>query len=170
MAPTWPNSATSLGQDEQVRLIVRRVKPSPGSQLALFATYEYHPFITDREGPMLELEADHRRHAEIELVIRDLKGGPWAHMPSGRFGANAAWLALGAIAHNLARWSAKLGKITEGTGFIALATCAGATSPCPATSPVQVGAPHCTWRKTGPGPNLSCGAGAPERLVVPQLT
>ena len=111
-----------FGQDEQVRLIVRRVKPSPGSQLALFATYEYHPFITDREGPMLELEADHRRHAEIELVIRDLKEGPWAHMPSGRFGANAAWLALGAIAHNLARWSAKLGKITEGTGFIALAT------------------------------------------------
>ena len=111
-----------FGQHEEVRLIVRRVKPSPGSQLALFATYEYHPFITDRDGPMLELEADHRRHAEIELVIRDLKEGPWAHMPSGRFGANAAWLALGAIAHNLARWSAKLGKITEGTGFIALAT------------------------------------------------
>ena len=71
---------------------------------------------------MLELEADHRRHAEVELVIRDLKEGPWAHMPSGRFGANAAWLAIGAIAHNLARWSARLGKITEGTGPIALAT------------------------------------------------
>ena len=77
-----------------MRLIVRRVKPTPGSQLALFATYEYHPFITDRDGPMLELEADHRRHAEVELVIRDLKEGPWAHMPSGRFGANAAWLAI----------------------------------------------------------------------------
>lgn len=111
-----------FGGTERLRLIVRRVKPSPGSQLALFATYEYHPFITDRDGPMLELEADHRRHAEIELVIRDLKEGPWAHMPSGRFGANAAWLALGAIAHNLARWSARLGKITDGTGFIALAT------------------------------------------------
>jgi hypothetical protein len=110
------------GQDQPVRLIVRRVKPSPGSQLALFAKYEYHPFITDRVGPMLELEADHRRHAEVELVIKDLKQGPWAHMPSGRFGANAAWLALGAIAHNLARWSARLGKITEGSGPIALAT------------------------------------------------
>ena len=48
-----------------VRLIVRRVKPTPGSQLALFATYSYHGFITDRDGEMLELEADHRRHAEI---------------------------------------------------------------------------------------------------------
>ena len=111
-----------FGQDQPVRLIVRRVKPSPGSQLALFAKYEYHPFITDRVGPMLELEADHRRHAEVELVIRDLKQGPWAHMPSGHFGANAAWLALGAIAHNLACWSARLGKITEGSGPIALAT------------------------------------------------
>ena len=43
-----------------VRLIVRRVKPTPGSQLALFATYSYHGFITDRDGEML-LEADHRR-------------------------------------------------------------------------------------------------------------
>ena len=56
-----------------VRLIVRRVKPTPGSQLALFATYSYHAFITDREGDTLDLEADHRRHAEIENAIRDLK-------------------------------------------------------------------------------------------------
>ena len=33
-----------------VRLIVRRVKPTPGSQLALFAAYRYHGFITDRDG------------------------------------------------------------------------------------------------------------------------
>ena len=53
---------------------VRRVKPTPGSQLALFA-YSYHGFITDRDGETLELEADHRRHAEIENAIRDLKYG-----------------------------------------------------------------------------------------------
>ena len=41
-----------------VRLIVRRVKPTPGSQLALLANYSYHAFITDRDGEMLELEAD----------------------------------------------------------------------------------------------------------------
>ena len=55
-----------------VRLIVRRVKPTPGTQLALFVNYSYHGFITDRDGATLELEADHRRHAEIENAIRYL--------------------------------------------------------------------------------------------------
>ena len=93
-----------------VRLIVRRVRPTPGSQLALFATYSYHAFITDRDGEMLELEADHRRHAEVENAIRDLKYGVRLnHMPSGRFAANAAWLAVQVMAHNLARWTARIG-------------------------------------------------------------
>ena len=101
-----------------VRLIVRRVRPTPGSQLALFASYSYHGFITDRDGETLELEADHRRHAEIENAIRDLKYGVGLnHLPSGRFAANAAWLAVqslprtryGVMAHNLARWTARLG-------------------------------------------------------------
>ena len=93
-----------------VRLIVRRVKPTPGSQLALFATYSYHGFITDRDGATLALEADHRRHAEIENAIRDLKYGVGLnHLPSGRFAANAAWLAVQVIAHNLARWTARIG-------------------------------------------------------------
>ena len=72
-----------------VRLIVRRVKPTPGSQLALFANYRYHGCITDRDGDTLDLEADHRRHAEIENAIRDLKYGVGLnHLPSGRFPAN----------------------------------------------------------------------------------
>jgi len=93
-----------------VRLIVRRVRPTPGSQLALFALYDYHAFITDRDGETLELEADHRRHAEIENAIRDLKYGVGLnHLPSGRFAANGAWLAVQVIAHNLARWTARIG-------------------------------------------------------------
>ena len=93
-----------------VRLIVRRVKPTPGSQLALFVTYSYHGFITDRDGATLELEADHRRHAEIENAIRDLKYGVGLnHLLSGRFAANAAWLAVQVIAHNLARWTTRVG-------------------------------------------------------------
>ena len=93
-----------------VRLIVRRVKPAPGSQLALFATYSYHGFITDRDGETLELEADHRRHAEVENAIRDLKYGVGLnHMPSARFAANGAWLAVQVMAHNLARWTARIG-------------------------------------------------------------
>jgi hypothetical protein len=94
-----------------VRLIVRRTRPTPSSQLDLFGvSYSYHPFITDRDGAMLALEADHRRHAEVENAIRDLKYGVGLnHLPSGRFGANAAWLGFQAIAHNLARWLAQLG-------------------------------------------------------------
>lgn len=93
-----------------VRLIVRRVRPTPGSQLALFTEFSYHAFITNRSGDTLDLEADHRRHAEVENAIRDLKEGSGLnHLPSGRYGANAAWLALAAIAHNLSRWTGRLG-------------------------------------------------------------
>lgn len=108
-----------FGKKDIYRLIVRRVPPSPGSQLALFATYGYHAFLTDREGDTLALEADHRRHAEIENVIRDLKYGVGLnHLPSGRFGANAAWLALQVMAHNLGRWVGQLsgeGRLTTKT-------------------------------------------------------
>lgn len=88
-----------------VRLIVRRVRPTPGSQLALDVVFDYHALVTDRDGTTLALEADHRAHAQVELVIRDLKDGPLAHFPSGKFAANGAWLALAVLAHNLGRWT-----------------------------------------------------------------
>ena len=92
------------------------------SQLALFATYSYHGFITDREGETLALEADHRRHAEIENAIRDLKYGVGLnHLPSGRFPANGAWLAVQVIAHNLARGTARIGL---GEQIVTTKTCA----------------------------------------------
>ncbi len=86
-----------------VRLIVRRTRPTPGSQLALFTTWSYHAFVTDRTGQTLELEADHRRHAIVEQSIAELKSAGLAHLPSGNFMANAAWLALAVMAHNLGR-------------------------------------------------------------------
>lgn len=93
-----------------MRLIVRRVRPTPGSQLALLVDWSHHAFITDRVGETIELEADHRRHAVVENAIRDLKYGVGLnHMPSGRFGANAAWLAINVMAHNMARWVSRLG-------------------------------------------------------------
>ena len=93
-----------------VRLIVRRTKPTPGSQLALLVVWSYHALVTDRGGATITLEADHRRHAEVENTIRDLKYGVGLnHMPSGRFGANAAWLALNVMAHNLSRWTSRIG-------------------------------------------------------------
>jgi hypothetical protein len=103
-----------------VRLLVRRVRPTAGTQLALLTDYAYHACITDREGDLLALEADHRRHAEIENAIRDLKYGVGLnHLPSGKFGANGAWLAVQVLAHNLARWTARLGL---GTGIITTKT------------------------------------------------
>ena len=99
--PYWMEGAADVAEAEYtpfrsepdakpVRLIVRRVKPTPGSQLALFANYSYHAFITDRQGDTLALETDHRRHAEVENIIRDLKYGVGLnHLPSGRFPANA---------------------------------------------------------------------------------
>ena len=82
----------------------------PGSQLGRFGTYSYHGCIADRDGETLEPEADHRRHAEIENAIRDLKYNMGLnHLPSGRFAANGAWLAVQVLAHNLARWTVRIG-------------------------------------------------------------
>lgn len=93
------------------RLIVRRVRNRDhrDPQKRLFEVWDYHAFATDREGDMIDLDRDHRRHATQELVIRDLKAGGLAHLPSGNFGANAAWLLLATLAHNLACWVTQLG-------------------------------------------------------------
>jgi hypothetical protein len=91
------------------RLIVRRVRHRT-DQGQLFPTWDYHAFVTDRPGSPVELDADHRRHAVVELAIRDAKQGSGLnHHPSGKFFANAAWLVLVCLAHNLLRWTATLG-------------------------------------------------------------
>ena len=137
-----------------VRLIVRRVKPTPGSQLALFAAYSYHGCITDREGETLELEADHRRHAEIENAIRDLKYGVGLnHLPSGRFPANAAWLAVQVMAHNLARWTARIGL---GQQVVTTKTLpAAGSSLSPDGSPARSANSLCICHSAGPGKTSS---------------
>lgn len=91
------------------RLVVRRTKLAE-PQPALFPTFRYHAFITNRQGEAVVLDADHRRHAVVELAIRDLKeGSGLSHCPSGNFSANAAWAVLATLAHNLVRWVASLG-------------------------------------------------------------
>ena len=107
------------------RLIVRRVRRlNPVSkngeeQDELFAAYRYHAMFTDSPLSMLEAEAQHRGHAIIEQVIADLKNGPLAHLPSGRFDANAAWLVLAAMAFNLTRAAGAIASVRH-----ARATCA----------------------------------------------
>jgi len=103
VAETSYTAFAGTKQAMTVRLVVRRVRPTPGSQLALFTTWDYHAFVTDREGDMLQLEAEHRRHAIVEQSIAELKSAGLAHLPSGQFMANAAWLALTVMAHNLSR-------------------------------------------------------------------
>ena len=88
------------------RLIVRRTR-LVGEQAELSPNWRYHAFVTDRVGTAVWLDADHRRHAVVELSIRDLKGGVGLrHCPSGKFAANAAWLVAATLAHNLLRWVA----------------------------------------------------------------
>lgn len=93
------------------RLIVRRTRIESDPKLpALFDTWRHHAFVTNRPGDMIELDADHRAHAVIELAIRDLKhGAGLAHCPSGTFNANAAWLLATTLAHNLLRWTQLIG-------------------------------------------------------------
>ena len=119
---------TSRGKAQQVtaRLIVRRVRDAnpdhvtKNAQGELFPVWRHHAVFTDSPRPMLQAEADHRRHAIIEQVIADLKNGPLSHLPSGSFTANSAWLVLAAMAFNLTRGAAalagtRLAKATTGT-------------------------------------------------------
>ena len=91
------------------RLVVRRSR-LVGAQAQLWPDWRHHAFVTDRAGDAVTLDVDHRAHAVVELAIRDLKhGAGLAHCPSGVFNANAAWLVLTTITHNLMRWVAALG-------------------------------------------------------------
>jgi DDE family transposase len=111
--PDYPDSGvcelaeTTLGAD---RLIVRRVHlHAQEDQAELFTYWRHHAFITNRTEPMHEVDAEHRQHAQVELVIRDLKDQALAHFPSGHYSANSAWTVIACLAHNLARWTALLG-------------------------------------------------------------
>jgi hypothetical protein len=88
------------------RLIVRRVRernPAPPGQEELFPLWRYHAFLTDNDEPAVDADLTHRGHAIVEQVFADVIDGPLAHLPSGRFAANAAWLTLAAMTHNLTR-------------------------------------------------------------------
>ena len=100
------------------RLIVRRVKDARYRD-ALFPVWRYHPFFTNTDARVEQADITHRQHAIIETVFADLIDGPLAHLPSGRFGANSAWVLCAAIAHNLlhAAGSARRRPTHPGTGI-----------------------------------------------------
>lgn len=130
----WATHRTKRKQKIELRLVVRRTRlgDQDQGQGQFWTDWRYHPFVTNTDhnineadrhhhtdtgsgrggGGCIEGDRHHRRHATIELAIRDLKGAAGlAHLPSGKFWANAAWLAIATLAHNLYRWIAHLGRI-----------------------------------------------------------
>ena len=99
---------------QEMRLIVRRTR-LVGPQAKLWPDWRHHAFVTNRVGTAVDLDADHRRHAVVELAIRDLKeGAGLCHCPSGKFFANSAWAVMATLAHNILRWIAALGLRIDG--------------------------------------------------------
>jgi hypothetical protein len=90
------------------RLIIRRTRLL-GDQAELWPDWRHFAFLTNRTDAIELVEAEHRRHAVVELAIRDLKDQALAHFPSGKFSANAAWTVIAALAHNLLRWTTLIG-------------------------------------------------------------
>lgn len=107
VAETSYTAFASGSEAVTARLIVRRVRDA-ARQDELFPVWRYHPFFTDSTEPVVDADITHRRHAVIETVFADLIDGPLAHMPSGRFGANSAWVLCAAITHNLLRAAGRL--------------------------------------------------------------
>ena len=107
--------ASKKGQAVTARLIVRRVrdlnKKAADGQDELFPVWRYHAVFTDSPFELVQAEGQHRDHAVVEQVFADVTSGPLAHMPSGVFTANAAWLAIAAMAHNLVRAAGALASL-----------------------------------------------------------
>ena len=103
---------TTKRAERHVRLVVRRTRLTDPAQAQLWPDWRHHAFITNVELPTVAVDQFHRDHATVELAIRDLKeGAGLEHCPSGRFFANAAWLGCAVLAHNLIRWTARLGDV-----------------------------------------------------------
>jgi Transposase DDE domain group 1 len=107
--------ASKKGQAVTARLIVRRVrdqnKKAAAGQDELFPVWRYHAVFTDSPFQTVQAEGQHRDHAVVEQVFADVTSGPLAHMPSGHFAANAAWLSIAAMAHNLVRAAGALASL-----------------------------------------------------------
>jgi hypothetical protein len=109
---------TSRKKNEHIagRLVVRRIPELNKKDLehpTLFDTHRFHAFFTTSDLLTVAADKTHRAHAVIELVNADLKNSALAHLPSGVFTANAAWLVVAVMAFNLTRAAATI----AGTGL-----------------------------------------------------
>lgn len=107
--------ASKKGQAVAARLIVRRVRDQNSKAARgtgeLFPVWRHHAVLTDSPFELIQAEGQHRGHAIVEQVFADITSGPLAHLPSGRFAANAAWLSIAAMAHNLLRAAGSLASL-----------------------------------------------------------
>jgi hypothetical protein len=152
------------------RLIVRRIRRDDPTQIPrqqeLLPTYRYHAVFTDSPFTLVQAEAQHRAHAIIEQINADLIAGPLAHLPSGRFSANDAWLTCAAIAHNLTRTA----------GHLAAGAYRTARPATIRTRIINVAARlahhartiHLHLPSTGPGPPRSTTCSPPPRPTPPE--
>lgn len=110
----FTNPTQNRGHRITARLIVRRVRVlERNDQGELFPAYRYHAVFTNSPSDLITAEAQHRDHAIIEQVFADFNDSALAHFPSGKFAANAAWLTLAALAHNLTRAAGRLAGSTH---------------------------------------------------------
>jgi hypothetical protein len=119
----YPDSGVAQVAETRLRgnrRIVRRVRHRT-DQGQLFATRDHHAFVTDQPGSPVELDADHRRHAMVELAIRDAKQGSGLNPPPlGKFLRQRRLAGAGlCLAHNLLRWTATLGLGVRGEQVVA---------------------------------------------------
>ena len=135
----------------KLRLVARRTRLTE-AQRELWPNWRHHCFVTDRDDlDTAAADAYHRAHARIELAIRDLKNSGLRHCPSGKFSANGAWLACAALAHNLARWTARLGKVHPPRQLTAAATVRNPGHTRPSTpQPGSAHQPGTNQPNTGP--------------------
>jgi hypothetical protein len=101
----FTNPTDNPGEATAARLIVRRHRVETRTdQGELFTVWRYHAIFTNTALDTAEAENRHRERAgAIESVFADLNNSALAHFPSGQFHANAAWLTLAALTHNLLR-------------------------------------------------------------------
>ncbi len=119
-ATTPETSAETEGTTAETLELDALIGEEP-AQPDLFPVWRHHGFVTNSTLSTADADTTHRDHAIIEQVISELKNAALAHLPSGKFTANAAWLVLAVIAFNLTRAAATL------TGEPNLATSTTAT-------------------------------------------
>jgi hypothetical protein len=98
---TWPAGC---------RVIVCKERAHPGAQLT-FTDSDGHRFqaiLTDHDGPITEIERDHRGRARVEDRIRNDKNTGLRNLPFRQFEHNQVWLQIVHLAHDLIAWTQRL--------------------------------------------------------------